>query len=998
MSVGNLDGVIEGIAFGWVTQNRGRQLPIVEALIGGVVLARAELLGRRYDIEDLGLAENAYSFKIDLKPLLKICQEESRVISIINLSMAQPLPGSPFCFAKKILWGHCAPLSGRELQGWASVTDFSGESPTALQLWLDGKCIDEQLANRPRPDFTKLGLRFARCGFRFQIPAYYLDGQSHTLSVRPRDCYPSIHFGGSEQSFQYTLRHKIRFANNSFISGRSYLEEAPTIPLVLEAIENGRKIGESTGIAFVDNLSESLQADSGCCRADFKIAISPSLEPDRPRRIRVHLSGDRAPIEQKEILIESRSNLIQLAQATAAQNETFRWWMRGLVEKLRYSETDDDSLFKVIPITALDHTENLIDIIVPVYKGRKETLACLHSLLATPDSTPFTIIIINDASPDAQLTDDLRKMAEQESRIKLLENKVNLGFVATVNRGMALHPERDVLLLNADTLLPATNWLLRLRTAAYHQPRVATVTPFSNSATICSLPLPNVDNDMPPGHSVTSVDAICSQTNPGLAVDIPTAVGFCMYIRRAALDEIGLFDAERWGKGYGEENDFCLKAASLGWRHLAACDVFVQHHGSVSFQSEKISRIQANLARLNSLYPDYPTTIQRYLYRDPLAAARNRVALQLYNSTRGKKKAKGQTLHIMHAWGGGIQHHVDQRCTKSGYILRPTRDGQAELLHPSTGLAMRLPLIDLDGIGGSSTGSPLLDLLRQLNVNLVHVHQWIGMPPVIWNLPQALGVPFDFTVHDYYSFCPRVVMLDHTGQFCGQAPVSRCIQCLKAKPLETEISTAYQQIGGTPQIWREFHAHQLALARQLIAPSQDAAIRISKAFRFKKVVVIPHEPPLKSTPSFRPLPKSGEELRVAVIGAIGPAKGYDQLLALAQLAEHEAPNLRFFVVGYTSDDRQFDVLANVQITGRYEPHKLQSLLAELDCHLALFLSPWPETYSYALSEAFKAELRPVVIGLGALGERVSALGITNQLAPQSTAEKTLSHILQMTIE
>ena len=56
-----------------------------------------------------------------------------------------------------------------------------------------------------------------------------------------------------------------------------------------------------------------------------------------------------------------------------------------------------------------------------------------------------------------------------------------------------------------------------------------------------------------------------------------------MYIRRKALDEVGPFDAERFTFGYGEENDFCLRATALGWRHRLACDTFVYHKGSVSF-------------------------------------------------------------------------------------------------------------------------------------------------------------------------------------------------------------------------------------------------------------------------------------------------------------------------------------------------------------------------------------------------------------------------------
>jgi GT2 family glycosyltransferase len=40
--------------------------------------------------------------------------------------------------------------------------------------------------------------------------------------------------------------------------------------------------------------------------------------------------------------------------------------------------------------------------------------------------------------------------------------------------------------------------------------------------------------------------------------------GFCMYIKRACLRDVGVFDTEVFRRGYGEENDFCLRAARRG--------------------------------------------------------------------------------------------------------------------------------------------------------------------------------------------------------------------------------------------------------------------------------------------------------------------------------------------------------------------------------------------------------------------------------------------------
>ena len=80
-----------------------------------------------------------------------------------------------------------------------------------------------------------------------------------------------------------------------------------------------------------------------------------------------------------------------------------------------------------------------------------------------------------------------------------------------------------------------------------------------------------------------------------------------MYIRRQALQEVGLFDAEHFGLGYGEENDFCLRATGLGWRHRLACDIFVYHEGSVSFADRATKLMTRAMQRLRERYPNYRT-------------------------------------------------------------------------------------------------------------------------------------------------------------------------------------------------------------------------------------------------------------------------------------------------------------------------------------------------------------------------------------------------------
>jgi hypothetical protein len=142
-------------------------------------------------------------------------------------------------------------------------------------------------------------------------------------------------------------------------------------------------------------------------------------------------------------------------------------------------------------------TVDTVDVIIPVYRGLADTQRCVEAVLTSQCRTPWRLVVINDASPEPEVTEWLRSVSRRDNRILLLENKENLGFVGTVNRGMALPDRHDALLLNSDTEV-ANDWLDRLRRAAYSDAKIASVTPFSNNATICSYPRFCEDNELPP--------------------------------------------------------------------------------------------------------------------------------------------------------------------------------------------------------------------------------------------------------------------------------------------------------------------------------------------------------------------------------------------------------------------------------------------------------------------------------------------------------------------
>lgn len=598
-----------------------------------------------------------------------------------------------------------------------------------------------------------------------------------------------------------------------------------------------------------------------------------------------------------------------------------------------------------------------VDIVVPVYLGRDETLSCIKSVLSSINKTSFNLIIINDKSPDTDLVEDLNKL-NSISNVFILHNSINLGFVGTVNRGMKHSDINDIILLNSDTIVP-NGWLDSIMSAASYDNLIATITPFSNRATICSLPRTLYDNEMPLGLDVNFVNKVCQDSNKGIVIDIPTAVGFCMYIRREAIDQLGFFDEARWGKGYGEENDFSIKAATFGWRNVCLCDTFVQHHGSVSFQGTKSERVATNSLLLNEMYPDYPASIDAFILADPLSPYRNTINIEIYSQFY-----QNHILHITHSWGGGIETFLEDKHRKNihknqGLLVLMTKANRIVVKLMGKTEILDYPLdIDLDKI---------IDDLSSFNIKEIHFHHFAGLPKSLLRLPNILNIKYFYTIHDYITLCPRSNLIDYNGNYCG-APIntSYCISCLDSyiNPIPIEIDRQLNEYGGI-ESWRSIFSNFLDNAEKIFSPSTDAANRISRKFGIEKIEITPHD---TKKPFIHY--SAGKERSVVLLGAIGAEKGFFNLLQIIEYASNKNSDLIFNIIGYTKNDKILYKYKNVNIIGPYDRDDIPMIIKHTGSTVALFLSKCPETYSYTLSEALYNQLYPVVLDIGAQPERL----------------------------
>src|SRR5262249_17328597 len=157
------------------------------------------------------------------------------------------------------------------------------------------------------------------------------------------------------------------------------------------------------------------------------------------------------------------------------------------------------------------------------------------------------------------------------------------GFVLSANRGMRHAAGRDVLLLNSDTIV-TPGFLEKLIACTREDAAIAC--PLTNNGTICSIPEWLRDNPLPADLPVEAYARFISDISLHRRPELVTAVGFCMYIRADVIARIGIFDEEHFGRGFGEENDFCERAKAAGFRIRLCDDLFVAHTGKASFGDE----------------------------------------------------------------------------------------------------------------------------------------------------------------------------------------------------------------------------------------------------------------------------------------------------------------------------------------------------------------------------------------------------------------------------
>jgi GT2 family glycosyltransferase/glycosyltransferase involved in cell wall biosynthesis len=836
-----------------------------------------------------------------------------------------------------------------EETGWCAVSNTGVVTVTLVDPTTDLRTLEVQIDGRPLARALVsppvLGT-FAR--FFFALPQRWRSGKSLTVTLRARHLVGSPHVVSHIGCVEGFVRTR-----DGGIEGWAWFPNDREIPPRL-MVSAAREHGKAIAIVAREPATDVLHP-------------RPFASPRQFALSRAQLDGAIGALrvcgpDGRDLYGSPLDPGMELRSATAAAR------FAGLLFPARrrrpppreFAMPSVPASIMGVPTGCSDSVDRKVDVIIPVYAGLHETLACIDSVLSTIGQET-RCVVVDDCSPDPDLIAALTKLSV-EGRIELLRNQHNKGFPGTANAGMRFAHGRDVVLLNSDTLV-ATGWLEALRQAVQREPNIGTATPLSNNATVLSYPNASGTNEILNLTETKRIDALARRVNAGITVDIPTGVGFCMYIRRQCLDSVGLFREDAFAQGYGEETDFCIRARHMGWRHVAVPGVFVAHVGGESFGSAKAHLIERNLDVLNQLHPGYDALIAGFQQSDPLRNARRALDEARWHASSTEA---GSVIVITHNRRGGVLRHVTAQCEavrergQRAIVLTPAKgkEGVTECLvaegndNAYPNLRYKLP----------AERDQLLDLLRNSRPSELQIHHFIGHDASMLQLPAALGVPYHVVVHDYAWLCPRVNLVDASKAYCGEPDVDVCEVCI-----EDNGNTIEEMI--SPAELRARSKVTLERAVSVVVPSVDTSRRLLRHFDIASPCVGNWGDDTTLPPLLKPARRDGN-IRVCLAGAIGIEKGYEFLLACARYsARHRLP-VEFTVVGYTCDDRRLLDTNCVTITGEYEQAEVVDMICAQKADIGLLPAVWPETWCYALSELWMAGLPVLAFDLGAPADRI----------------------------
>jgi len=526
-------------------------------------------------------------------------------------------------------------INGNKTLIEASEQKFAEFREVNLQLdSLRGKLIEmEYLNNNNRTIPQKLISKFPSLFLLFKgknnikgalknIQGYRAIKKNHLFDLSYYlKTYPDIMLSGNDPLLHYILSgyKEGRNPNPSF-DGDYYLMKYKDVknvnPLVHYALygkKEGRNILKKE-VKVSKNKDHDIIVDSGLFCLKWYInryKLDPKEDPIiHYLKIGYKKSYNPSPTFKTELYQKNYPDVVR-----EGINPLIHYIKYGIIESRAYPMFED-SLFQKYSIQQQKniinaiYNEGIVSVIIPIYNAYSETKKCIASVFKHTN-IPYQMILIDDCSTDERIGKLLDEL-EMAPNVVVLRNEVNQGFVKTVNRGLK-YSEGDVVILNSDTTA-TSKWLQKLIVAGYSDDAVGTVTPFSDNSDIKLPEMEEEFGNLTIDETANLLEKVSIEGN----IVAPTGNGFCLFIKRKTLDDVGLFD-ETFNQGYGEETDFTVRASQNNWKNVRNDSIFIHHERNASFSEDMTSNLKLqNKKILKSRYPNLTNEWGEFVSSKPI--------------------------------------------------------------------------------------------------------------------------------------------------------------------------------------------------------------------------------------------------------------------------------------------------------------------------------------------------------------------------------------------
>ena len=609
-----------------------------------------------------------------------------------------------------------------------------------------------------------------------------------------------------------------------------------------------------------------------------------------------------------------------------------------------------------------------ITIIVPVYNAIDEVIDCLDSVIQNTNlGSNIKLLVINDASTDKNLHAKLERYKNIVG-VKIIHNKKNIGYTNNVNYGISLCGMDDIVLLNSDTLV-SKNWLRQMSIAAYQSDDIGTVTAVSNGAGAFSVPKAGW-NEIPVHLSISHLARLVSSSIDSTFVTTPTGNGFCLFIKRELINEIGIFDKEKFPRGYGEENDFCMRAVSNGWINIVDVKTFIYHKRSASFKDKKELLIEQGVSQVKKDHPYYSGAIKSIGGSVVFKKSRELIEEKINKTFQSDTIIKPKILFVISTRTGGTP--------KTNYdLMRALRDiYDCYVLASNSKIieVMRAGDKDYEVIEKFHLQEPVnfsthrsfeyekvaRSIIYKYSIELLHIRHIAWHSLKLPQIAKEMSIPVINSFHDFYTICPSVNLVNEHGELfidgLDHGINNPLWQDETVNPMTPSMLLA----------WKQRMTHALSYCDHFITTCESA-----------KEIIIKNLPNLKDIP-FTVIPHgrdfnnylqpkkefSNNVINVLVPGNITLTKG--KLLIKKIKALDTKNQINFHVLG-TCDK---DIIDIVTYHGKYNRDEFSNKVLEINPDISAVFSIWPETYCHTLTESWASGLPVIGLAYGAVEKRI----------------------------